>query len=84
METLQRYYADYRTAADADQSFKDATQAIAYHVIEQTDRLAHEGDLPTIQSLMREYNEIRLKVGVSNDSLKERLEQELVERLLER
>ncbi|NOU89822.1 hypothetical protein GC102_29315 [Paenibacillus sp. LMG 31460] len=84
MATFKRYYADYRGAANVDQSFSDAYQAIAYHVIEQTEQFAQEGNLADIQNLIREFKEIGLVVGPSNDSLKERFEQELVEQVLDR
>ncbi|MFD0695099.1 hypothetical protein ACFQZT_13405 [Paenibacillus sp. GCM10027628] len=84
IQTFKRYYADYRAAVDVDQSFTDAYQAIAYHVIEQTGQLAQEGNLDGIQNLVREFNEIQLSVGGSNDSVKERFEQELVENMLDR
>ncbi|MFC5447513.1 hypothetical protein [Paenibacillus aestuarii] len=84
IETLKRYYADYRSAADSDQSFEDAYQALAYHVIEQTGQLAQEGKLTDIQNLIAQYHELRFSTGYSNDSLKERFEQELVEGMLDR
>ncbi|MEW9702893.1 hypothetical protein [Paenibacillus sp. SI8] len=84
IETFKRYYADYRTATDADQSFADAYQALAYHVIEQTGRLAQEGNLADIQNVVREFTEIRHATGGSNDSLKDSFEQELVENVLDR
>ncbi|MDR6881483.1 hypothetical protein [Bacillus sp. 3255] len=84
METFKRYYADYRGSADMDQSFTDAYQAIAYHVIEQTSHYAEDGDMDKIQSLIRQFKEISLSIAPSNDSLKERFEQELVEEVLNR
>lgn len=84
METFKRYYADYRSAANMDQSFTDAYQAIAYHVIERTEQYAQGGNLEEIQNMIREFKEIGLVVGPSNDSLKERFEQELVEQVLNR
>lgn len=84
METFKRYYADYRGSANTDQSFTDAYQAIAYHVIEQTEHYAQGGDLEKIQNIIREFKEISLFIGPSNDSLKERFEQELVEEVLNR
>jgi hypothetical protein len=84
MATFKRYYADYRGAENVDQSFSDAYQAIAYHVIEQTDQFAQEENLAGIQTLIREFKEIGLVVGPSNDSLKELFEQELVEQVLDR
>ncbi|MDQ0901588.1 hypothetical protein [Paenibacillus sp. V4I7] len=84
IQTFKRYYADYRAAADVDQSFADAYQAIAYHVIELTGRLAQEGKLTDIQNLVGEFKEIQLSISQSNDSLKEHFEQELVETMLDR
>ncbi|MBP1966834.1 hypothetical protein [Paenibacillus aceris] len=84
METFKRYYADYRGSANMEQSFTDAYQAMAYHVIEQTDHFAQGGNLEAIQNMIREYKEIGLAVAPSNDALKERFEQELVEEMLNR
>lgn len=84
IQTFKRYYADYRAAVDVDQSFADAYRAIAYYVIDQTGQLAQEGKLEDIQNLVREFKEIRQSVGGSNDSVKERFEQELVENVLNR
>lgn len=63
METFKRYYADYRAAANVEQSFTDAYQAIAYHVIEQTDHLAKSGNLEGIQNMVREFKEIGLSIA---------------------
>lgn len=84
METFKRYYADYRGSANMEQSFTDAYQAMAYHVIEQADHFAQGGKLEAIQNMIREYKEIGLSVAPSNDALKERFEQELVEEMLNR
>ncbi|NOV00068.1 hypothetical protein [Paenibacillus planticolens] len=84
METFKRYYTDYRGSANMDQSFTDAYQAVAYHVIAQTDYFAQGGNLEAIQNMIREYKEISLSVAPSNDALKERFEQELVEDMLNR
>jgi soluble cytochrome b562 len=84
IETFKRYYADYRGAATVDQSFTDAYQAIAYYVIDQTEQFAQRGNLEEIQNMIREFKEIGLSVGPSNDALKERFEQELVEQVLDR
>ncbi|MDU0203963.1 MULTISPECIES: hypothetical protein [Paenibacillus] len=83
METFKRFYADYRVAANVEQSFTDAYQAIAYHVIEQTDHLAQSGNLEGVQNIVREFKEISLSIAPSNDALKERFEQELVEDMLD-
>ncbi|SDP12300.1 hypothetical protein SAMN04487897_1382 [Paenibacillus sp. yr247] len=84
MDTFKRYYADYRVAANVDQSFSDAYKAIAYHVINQTEQFAQGGNLDEVQNVIREFKEIGLSVGPSNDALKERFEQELVEQVLDR
>lgn len=80
--TFKRYYADYREAEGVDESFSDAYQAIAYHVINQTEQYVQEGNLSEIQNLIREFKEIGLSVGPSNDSIKEQFELELVEQVL--
>ncbi|MEC0232661.1 hypothetical protein [Paenibacillus alba] len=84
MDTFKRYYEDYRSASNVDQSFKDAYQAISYHVIDVTEQLAHKGNLTDIQQLIREFREIGLATGPSNDAMKDRFEQELVEKVLDR
>jgi soluble cytochrome b562 len=84
IQTFKRYYADYRAATNVDESFSDAYQALAYHVIEQTGQLAQEGNVAEIQNVVREFTEIRNSTGGSNDSLKDSFEQELVENMLNR
>ncbi|TXK72108.1 hypothetical protein [Paenibacillus sp. N3.4] len=84
MDTFKRFYADYRTAANVEQSFTDAYQAVAFYVIEQTSQLAQESKLDDIKQLTREFKEIRFAISPSNDALKERFEQELVEKMLDR
>lgn len=79
IETFKAYYFDYRTVEDVDSSFEDALAAVAFAVIEKTGALADEGDLDGIRSLVREYKEIRLSTLGSNDSVKERFEQEYEE-----
>jgi|GEM_PF-2183416 len=82
MQTFKRYYAGYRAAENADASFDDALQALAHYVIDQTDSLAQEGLMDEVKSLTREFIRIREQTGGSNDTLKERLERELVEEVL--
>ncbi|NEW08562.1 hypothetical protein GK047_21415 [Paenibacillus sp. SYP-B3998] len=84
IQTFKNYYAGYRTATNVDQSFSDAYQALAYHVIEQTGQFADKGKLGEIQTLVREFKNIQLAISPSNDSVKEQFEQELVEHLLNR
>ncbi len=84
MDTFKRYYADYRGAEGVDQSFTDAYQAMAFHVINQTEHFVQQGNLHDIQNLIREFKEIELSTSPSNDSLKEQFEQELVVQELNR
>ncbi|KRE96834.1 hypothetical protein ASG89_30330 [Paenibacillus sp. Soil766] len=84
IQTFKRYYADYRGAEDVDQSFTDAYQAMTFHVINQTEHYVQEGNLNKIQNLIREFKEMGLSLGPSNDSLKEQFEQELVQQELNR
>ncbi|GGA09091.1 hypothetical protein GCM10008018_63440 [Paenibacillus marchantiophytorum] len=84
MDTFKRYYADYRSAANVDESFADAYHAISYHVINQTEQLANQGNLDDIQQLIREFREFRFSEGSSTDALKEHFEQELVQKVLDR
>ncbi|MCD1259707.1 hypothetical protein B5M42_012775 [Paenibacillus athensensis] len=82
MHTFKRYYAGYRAAENAATSFDDALQALAHYVIDRTESLAQEGRLDEVKSLTREFIRIREQSGGSNDTLKERLERELVEEVL--
>lgn len=80
IETFKHHYFEFRKVADVDSSFADALSAMTFTVVERTGKLADEGDLDGIRNLIREYGEIRLSAQGSNDSVKERFENELGER----
>jgi len=80
IERFKRYYADYRAAGDPDSSFASAYEALIYSVLDEVGQLAEEGRLEPIRGRIRELNEIRMSIGGSNDSVKERFEAELRER----
>ena len=81
IERFKRYYADYRAAGDPDASFASAYEALVYSALDEVGRLAEEGRLEAIRDRIREMNEIRMSIGGSNDSVKERFEAELRERV---
>ncbi|MGG1552307.1 MULTISPECIES: hypothetical protein [Paenibacillus] len=83
LSTFKKYYEDYREGAGVDQSFTDAYQATAFHVIHQTEQYAQEGKLTEIQNVIREFHELGLQVGTSNDALKEQFELDLIGRILD-
>ncbi|HZG86602.1 hypothetical protein [Paenibacillus sp.] len=76
IERLKRYYEDYRKTSEPDSGFRDAFDALTYSVIESIGEAADRDDCATIRAIVREYGELRLSVQGSNDSVKERLEEE--------
>ena len=80
IERFKRYYEDYRMTCGIDSSFQNAREALSASVLNLVSESADDGDLAAIRNLMHEYNEIRLSTQASNDSLKERFEQEYKQR----
>ncbi|CAM4493168.1 hypothetical protein [Paenibacillus tarimensis] len=76
IQRFKRYYEDNRITADIDNSFNDAYEALTFSVIDEIGNCAKREDLHSIQSVVREFDEIRSSVHGSNDSVKERFEEE--------
>jgi hypothetical protein len=76
IQAFKRFYADYRAVLGVDESFDGSLQVLPYYVIDQTEIMAQEGNVDKIRNLIREFNEIRVSTYGSNDSVKERFEQE--------
>jgi len=76
IQRLKRYYEDYRKTSEPDAGFRDAFDALTYSVIEEVGEAAEREDCAAIRAIVREYGELRLSVQGSNDSVKERLEEE--------
>ncbi|MCI3921286.1 hypothetical protein MO973_13700 [Paenibacillus sp. TRM 82003] len=80
IERMKRFYEDYRGTSDVDESFRSALETVGFWVIESCGDHAERGDTEAIRNLVREYKEIRLSAQGSNDSVKERFEDEYRER----
>lgn len=76
IERFKSFYFDYRRTTDVDESFEQARNAIAYHVINEADQLAEAGDFDGVRSVCRQFREIQSSTYGSNDSVKERFERE--------
>lgn len=81
-ERFKDYYFDYRQTTNVDRSFELARDTLAFHVINETDRLADSENISGIKDLIRQFRDIHGSTYGSNDSVKERLEHEFVGRLL--
>jgi hypothetical protein len=79
IQTLKRYYADYRTLSEPIDSFAAALEALPYHVIDKIEELVQAGRYEDIKRLVREFREIHESTYGSNDSVLERFEEEYVE-----
>ena len=80
IQTFKRYYSDYRTTSNAEDSFSASLQSLTFHVIDQAELLAEDGKIEDTKSLLRQFQEIRQSTYGSNDSVKERFEAEYLER----
>ncbi|WP_438448386.1 hypothetical protein [Gorillibacterium sp. sgz5001074] len=76
IERFKAFYFDYRRTSDTNESFEQARNAVAYHVINEADRLAQDGDFDGVRSVCRQFREIQSSTYGSNDSVKERFERE--------
>lgn len=76
IERFKAFYFDYRRTTDVDESFEQAKYAVAYHVIDEADRLAQNGDCDGVRDVCRQFHEIQSSTYGSNDSVKERFERE--------
>jgi hypothetical protein len=74
LQAFQRFYSDYRTISEADDSYNDAFEALAYYVIAQVGILADEGKLDEIRYMVQEFMDLKLTKFGSNDSLQEQFE----------
>lgn len=81
-EQFKDFYFDYRQTTDVDRSFELARDALAFHVINETDRLTDSENLSGIKDLIRQYRDIHQSTYGSNDSVKERMEREFVSKLI--
>lgn len=76
IERFKSFYFDYRRTTTVDESFEQARNAVAYHVINEADRLASLGDFDGVRDVCRQFREIQSSTYGSNDSVKERFERE--------
>jgi uncharacterized protein YllA (UPF0747 family) len=82
LQAFQGFYSDYRTISEANDSYNDAFESLAYYVITQVGILAEDGKLDEIRYMVQEFLDLKLTQFGSNDSLQEQFEDVFVSKVI--
>jgi hypothetical protein len=78
IQRFKRFYMINRKTASVEVSFSDAFMTLMYYSMNDIDAIADTGDLEKVKDVLRQFREIRDSIQHSNDSVRERFEQEYV------